>query len=121
MNDKCPSYDIEIEQGANFYWIVEYYDKIDGVETPVDLTGYDAVMQIRKTPNSDLMDEYSVSNGIITFDEENGKIIINAPAADTEAYEDDFKGVYDIKLTSPSGFVERLVRGSAVVSAEVTQ
>lgn len=116
------NYDICIQQGVNFYWIIEYYDKIDGVETPVDLTGYDVIMTIRKTAKSStLLDQYSIDGGQISLDEENGKIIINVPHAATEAYPDEFKGVYNLNIISPSNFKERLVEGNVIVSQEVEE
>ena len=118
---KC-NFDITIEQGANFYWVIYIADEIDGVETPRDLTDYDVVMPIRYTKNGDVLDEYSIDNGEITLVEAEGKIIINAEDSATELYPDDFDGVYEVKLTAPiTGFVERIVQGNAVVSAEVPE
>lgn len=115
------SYNIKIKQGANFYWPLLIVDEVDGVEVPVDLTGFDCVMQIKKTFNSSTtLDEYSITNGKITFNELLGEIFINAPAVDTAAYPDDFIGKYDIKLTDDTGFVDRIIQGDAVVDPQVT-
>lgn len=119
--DQC-TYDITIKQGANFYWQIYVVDEVDGVEVPTDLTGYSVEMQIRETyDDTDILVTYSTTNGKITLDEANGIITINDPAADTELYPSDFKGVYDVEMTSPADFVDRLIEGKSIVTPEVTR
>ena len=121
MDLQC-DYDIIIKQGADFYWQIYIVDEVDGVETATDLTGYSVEMQIRKThDDTTILATYSTSNGKITLDESNGIITINDPAAATELYEGGYKGVYDVETTAPSGFVDRVIAGQAIVTPEVTR
>lgn len=115
-------YDITIKKGANFYFLIEYYSRINGVEAPIDLTGYYVEMQIRETLNSTaIFDTYSTTNGIITLNEANGLIIVNVPYATTEIYEEGFKGVYQVEILSPSNFKDRDLGGKVLVSSEVVR
>lgn len=120
--EQC-TYDITIDQGADFYWPIEVVDEVDGVEVPVDLTGYSAEMQIRETyGDTVILATYSTANGKITLDELFGMIYIKEPYTETDDYPSDFKGVYDIKLTSPAPItVDRLIQGKAIVNPEVTR
>ena len=112
--------DIVIKQGANFYWEVEAYEEVLGVEQPRDLTNYTAEMIISETFDSDPLDTYSTAGGEISITALEGKLTINVLKAVTAAYPDNFKGVYDLKLTNPAAtFTERLLQGKAVVSEGV--
>lgn len=111
---------ITIEKGATFLYDLVWQDSN---LVPVDLTGYTARMQVRRTVNSDeaLLD-FTTENGAITLGGALGTIAIVGAAADTAAIADNIKaGVYDLELISPTGRVKRLVEGDATIKPEVTR
>lgn len=86
----------------------------------VDITGYEAKMQLRSIPS----DPYAVltlteTDGI-TIDGPSGLLAVHATAAQTA---DIIAGpyYYDLEITSPTGVVTRIVQGELVVNAEVTR
>ena len=111
-------YDLEIDQGATFQRRITWKD---GNDNPVNLEGYTARMQIRKTiRSSEVIVEATTENGFITLGGAAGTIEISIPADVTKTF--DFKrGVYDLELESAGGFVTRLLQGCVYVSAEVTR
>lgn len=111
-------YDLKIDQGADFDLTVTWRDS-NG--TPIDLTGYTAALQIRRTvdaPDPPLVD---LANGSgITLGGVAGTVDIAVPAADTRDFQPG-GGVWDLELTSPGGVVTRLLQGRVKVSPEVTR
>jgi len=110
-------HDITIEQGATFQMVVtwEYND------TPIDLTGYTARMQVRRTHKSTtaLLD-FTTENGAITLGGALGTITVVGAATLT----DDVPAkpcVYDLELVSSGGIVTRLIEGAATITPEVTR
>ena len=109
---------IVIEQGATFTWNLIWNDS---TSTPVDLTGYTARMQVRKTKAStEKLLDLTTENGGITLGGALGTIAVVASAALTEAV-DAKSGVYDLELESASGVVKRLIEGEVTISLEVTR
>lgn len=112
------TYDLYIEQGATYQLDITWKQPDDN---PVNLTGYIARMQFRKTKNSsDALFTGTTSNGIITLGGAAGTIEIRIPATTT----DDFSfgcALYDLELESAGGTVYRLVEGNVEVSKEVTR
>ena len=112
------TYDFYIEQGAT-YQLVVTWKQPDG--TPVDLTGYSARMQFRKTKTSTtVLFSGTTANGVISLGGAAGTVSITIPATST----DDFTfgcGVYDLELESAGGIVTRLIEGDVEVSKEVTR
>jgi hypothetical protein len=111
-------YDFAIEQGAttirSFVW-----KSSDG--TPVDLTGYAARMQVRRSVSAaDVLLEASTFNNRIQLDPLAGRITLVLPA-DVTAAINWTRGRYDIELVSPDGDVTRLVQGEITVSKEITR
>jgi hypothetical protein len=111
-------YDFAIEQGAttirSFVW-----KSSDG--TPVDLTGYAARMQVRRSFSAtDVLLEASTDNGRIQIDPEAGKFTLVLSASVTAAI-DWSRGRYDIELESPDGDVTRLIYGEITISKEITR
>lgn len=109
---------LTIEQGATFTKTLVWKDSNGD---PIDLSGYTARMQIRRTITScDVLVDATTENGKITLTPEEGKIDIRLEAAETEAL--DFReAVYDLELQSADGFVTRLVQGTVELSLEVTR
>lgn len=95
----------------------------DGGTTPMDLTGYTALMQVRKTHASSLvmleLGSESPKTGI-TISGVLGRLTIEVDETVTAALPA-ISAVYDLIITSPSGYVTRLLEGKFVVQAGVTR
>lgn len=112
-------YDIKIYQGQAFKLHLVWKD---GAEVPIDVTGYTARMQIRRSVrSSEVLFELSSAAGEgITLGTVNGVIDLRISAEDSSAFT--FRsGVYDLELTPPDGEVVRLIQGGVTVSPEVTR
>lgn len=86
----------------------------------VDITGYQAKMQLRSHPSdADAVLTLTETSGI-TIDGPTGTLAVHATAAQTGAI---IEGPYyfDLEITSPTDVVTRIVQGRVVVSAEVTR
>lgn len=111
-------YDIYIEQGATYNQPLVWKDSSG---TAVNVTGYTARMQIRKTIDATtIILTLTTENGRITVGGANGLITLLVSAADTAALTT-FCGVYDLEVISPAGVVTRLLEGQVEVSKEVTR
>lgn len=106
-----------LEQGADFNLNMTY--KLNGVI--VNLTGYSARMQVRKTVKSPttVLSLTSPAGGI-TLGGALGTIDIYVPAATVAAIPAG-SYVYDLELVSGGGAVKRLLQGSIPVTGEVTR
>lgn len=112
------SHDITIEQGATFQMNLVWKDSGG---TPINLTGYSARMQVRRTYKADTaMLSLTSPDGGITLGGALGTISIVASATQTAAMEP-LIGVYDLELVNPSGVVTRLMEGAVTISPEVTK
>jgi len=111
-------YDIYIEQGATYNQPLVWKDSSG---TAVNVTGYTARMQIRKTVDATtIILTLTTENGRIIVGGANGLITLLVSAADTAALTT-FCGVYDLEVISPAGVVTRLLEGQVEVSKEVTR
>lgn len=93
--------------------------KIGGI--PVDLTGYSADMQVRYATDTAVIIELSTSNGRATIDAAYGRINLHISNSDTSGLA---AGTYqyDLNLTnSVDGTVYKILQGTFIVSASVTQ
>jgi hypothetical protein len=110
--------DIIIEQGATFRYSLIWKDSDN---LPIDITGYTARMQVRKSFNSnDPLLSLTTENGGIALGGILGTIVVTATATLTAAI-DVRAGVYDLELQSASGVVTRLVEGKVTINPEVTR
>ncbi len=110
------SYDIKIYQGATFSQTFTWKDETD---TPINLTGYSARMQIRASVDSSSTLVSLTSGSGITLGGAAGTIAVLISATDTASLSQN--GVYDLELVSGSGVVTRLLQGNVIVSKEVTR
>ncbi len=111
---------LTIEQGSSFLRIVIYRDS-DG--NPVDLTGYTATMQIRRTKeSSSVIQELSTSNGYLQLGGVIGTISIILPASITDSL-DFVWGRYDLELYPGGNATQaiRLLEGKVNLSKQVTR
>lgn len=113
------TFDIIIEQGATFLMNITWKQSAGG--TPVDLTGYTARMQVRKSYNEPDPPALSLTteNGGIALGGAAGTIAITGSATLTDAMEAR-PHVYDLELVSGS-VVTRVVQGKAFVRPQVTK
>ena len=89
--------------------------------TPVNLTGYTARMQIRaKITDTTLIDEFTTANSKISIDTNTYGIVIQVDATTTAAYTFS-SGVYSLELVSPLGVVTQLCSGTVTLIKEVTR
>jgi hypothetical protein len=113
-------YNVEIDQGADWFLNVEY-ENPNG--SPVVLTSYTGALQLRSLPSdSTAVLTLTTSNGGITITGATGLVAIHATATQTRAI-DEGTYYYDLEITSPANpsVTTRLVQGQAVVSPEVTR
>jgi len=111
------TYDLLIEQGANFSQVITY--KENGLA--VDLTGYTARLQARATLESaSTLVELTTANSRIALGGAAGTITLTISATDTAALTSG-RGVYDLELVSGGGIVTRLLQGVATISRNVTR
>jgi hypothetical protein len=110
-------HNIEIEQGATWSLLLRYRAEPD---TPIDLTGATARMQVRTTYDADVaLISLTTENGRISIAGETGEITLGIDAADTEALPAGLY-VYDVEVVRGES-VTRLLAGRAKVSPEVTR
>ena len=110
-------YNTTIDQGSVWSVVLVYTDSNN---TPVNLTGYTAAMQLRQNYNSDVADlTLTTANGGISIVGATGTITINATATQTGLLDPGFY-VYDLELTSGSN-ISRLIQGQLTVAEQVTR
>lgn len=110
--------DFRIEQGAyreqSFIWK-------DNLGVPIDMTGYTARMQLRKSvTSSTVILSLTTENGGILIDALNGKITLVFKEIDTSGKKIT-DGVYDLELINVAGNTSRFLEGSFEISPEVTR
>lgn len=89
--------------------------------TPVDLTGYSARMQLRKSKaDKTVLLELSTANSKIVLGGTAGTVTVMFSKADTVGVTWT-SGVYDLELTSAGMQTVRFIEGSFVLSQEVTR
>lgn len=111
-------YNIVVKNGATFRRQMTWKTEAGN---PINLTGYTAKLQIRKSANApEAVVTLDSSNGTIELGGAAGTIVLNMSAAVTDAITLS-NGVYDLELTSPTGFVTRLLFGSVTFVKGVTR
>lgn len=109
------TYNITAYQGATFDFLATWTINA----TPVNLDGYTARMQVRRTVDADTTIISLTSSSGITLGGEAGTIAVSVTAAIME----DISGgvyVYDLELDSGAE-VTRLLQGTFTVQSEVTR
>lgn len=111
-------YDITIEQGATFRLSLVWKDSSN---VPVNLTGYTARMQVRRSYTDTVIQlAMTTESGSITLGGSAGTINVVSAATATEDIAAR-AGVYDLELMSSDGVVTRLVEGKVTIKPEVTR
>lgn len=114
------AYDIAVYQGAS--WDLFLTWSTGDPLVPVNLTGWDAALQVRTEPGSDtVLLELSTGNGRIALGGAAGTANLSVNA-ETTATLDSGVYVYDLEMyAGEGGQVVRLIMGSFSVDPEVTR
>lgn len=105
--------EIIIEQGATFSTTLNVEDSVG---TAINLYAYTANSQMRKSYYSSTA--YTITSNITGT--ANGEITLSMTAANTAALTAG-RYVYDVKITSPSNVVTRVIEGIVTVLPSVTR
>ena len=106
-------YNFTLNQGATFTRQMTVKEN----NSPLNLTGHTAAMQLRSTYDSATV-ALSMTAAVINATQ--GILSISATATATAALEEGIY-VYDLELTTSAGVVTRLLQGQVTVSPEVTR
>jgi hypothetical protein len=115
--------DLYIEQGATFQLGFVWYDgDVNQNGSPVDLTGAQGRMQIRKAQQQpSILDAVSFGpTPQITLYGNTGKIVLNLTPVDTNRLTLK-SALYDFEVEFADGRVYRLLEGKVTVSPNITQ
>lgn len=111
------TYDMILDQGSTFSNVIQI---TDSDETPLNLTGFTARMQVRPSVSSStVLLELTNANSRITITAAEGKINLSVDATTTSNLTPG-NYVYDLETVNGS-VVERILQGSFLVRAEVTR
>ena len=92
------------------------FDVIWGGSSPINVTGYQASLQIRDL-DGNLMLEMSTANGKVTVGGTDGKLTFTGTTTDSNSVTK--PGRWELELTTPTGDVYRAVSGAVSVEPEV--
>ena len=106
-------YNFTLNQGATFSRQMTVKEN----NSPLNLTGHTAAMQLRSTYDSSTV-ALSMTAAVINATQ--GILSISATATATAALEEGIY-VYDLEITTSAGVVTRLLQGQVTVSPEVTR
>ena len=104
---------IFIDAGANYSNTITV---ASAGTAPLNLTGYTVKSQIRKSYTSTIAYNFTTS----VFNAVEGKLRLELNAEQTGAIPPG-RYLYDVEITSPSGFRTRVVEGIVTVTPEITQ
>lgn len=103
-------WNIDADEGSTVIVRVRVQES-DG--TAADLTSYTGAVQVRADP----LDADTVAAGTVTFGDD-GLVQATIPASETVTWS---AGFYDVRIVSPTGVVEYIVRGKITLRPTVTQ
>lgn len=111
-------YNFSIEQGADFDLSISWATRTDGVDTLVDITGYNARWQFI-TDKGEIIEWLSTGvSPVITVDAINKKFIIAVPAVITATY-NFVTANHEFEVTAPSGKKYRFLKGYCKLETEL--
>ena len=125
---RAGKYDMTCEQGTTFIRTLAVLqpdlenDPTGETFEIMDLTGYTARMQVRRTldSTSKILDLTTENGSLdVVFQDQVNVVRIFLPADVTASV--DTSGVYDLELVNQGGEVSRLVEGNFIVVREVTR
>jgi hypothetical protein len=119
-------YTFTFEQGTTID--VEMLYKSSGSNTPIDLTGYGAKMQIKSNYADNkprtfltLSSSLNADNTGLTLGGTSGSIRLFVSAATSSAALNFDTAFYDLEITTSTGIVTRLLEGPVKIKREVTR
>jgi hypothetical protein len=108
-------YNYRIVQGDTFKNTPVW--KVNSV--PINVTGYSALMQIRKAVGGTVLATLTSANDSIVVGTVDGSFTLYMSPATTSALQTG-EWVYDLQVTAPGGTVTTLLQGGFVITAQVT-
>lgn len=108
------TFNLSIDQGADYEVTFTY---ADSSQSPIDVTGYSALMQLRVSPGDDVILSLTDLAGI-TVGTTDGTFSVFIPAVQTTALTQDCR--YDLLITDTTGHRTRLVEGAASVDLAIS-
>lgn len=100
--------------GTDEELVLRYVSEVDGIKTPIDLTGYSAVMDIM-VKDTDVVPTLSIP---AIIDNSDGLFIFKASDVDTQALLTNTRQnnyIHQVEVTNQSGEKQRLVTGKLIV------
>jgi hypothetical protein len=123
MSNKSPyvaTYDmIGVPQGADFDIEIIYQE--GAPPATIDLTGYSAVLQVKRNYDSEIILQCSTDEGTIIVDSASPNIIIKFLKEVTSALRIYSEMIYDLEITGIDGKTARIMQGKFSISREVTK
>jgi len=124
ISRKSAELGLEIEKGSTFRHTLTWKSGTAGAETPVDLTGATARMQLRQSVTAATFDyEMTTENSGITLgspDPIDGTITLYMSDSDTTGFAWT-KAVYSLEIQLANGDVRTIVRGNVTAYDETTR
>lgn len=111
-----PTTNLYMEQGSDFTRNIILEQCINGVDTPIDLTGFTAAAQMRRSYFSKTAVDFDVT----IVDAVNGTIQLSLANSETRLLRPT-RYVYDVYITSLGGIRDRVLQGTVIVTPGVTQ
>jgi tRNA threonylcarbamoyladenosine modification (KEOPS) complex Pcc1 subunit len=109
--------DITLLQGKT----IDFY-MVWGGNSPIDVTGYDACLQIRESvQNVDIISEFNIENGRVSIGGPDGRISLHMNAEESAALPAPSSGVYELEIKNADGTVYRGMYGNLKVEPEVAR
>lgn len=125
---RAGTYNFTCEQGSTFTRLIELEepdivaDPTGETYVPMNIAGYTARMQVRRTLESNTTLVYlTTENGGLTVNptEPENQLLISMSDSVTASIT--MSGVYDLEVISPEGTVSRILQGVFTLSPEVTR
>lgn len=118
--------DISMDQGSSLNYLFTLKNTHGD---PIDITGYDVRMQIRKSyGSSNVSINCTLANNKVSIsDAANGVVGLHLQPTDTalirfNAPEDDtLECVYDLEMSTPGGVTFKVAKGTFTINREVTR
>jgi len=80
-----------------------------GGDSPIDVTGYDAIMTIKdKAGDDETIASFTTTNSRVSIGTTNGLITFTMSASDSSSLTAPFKGVYEIEVTDDNSKVNNI-------------
>lgn len=111
------SYDITIDQGADWFWTIRWMvGKTRKSAVAKNVAGYSAQLKVFPDWDKPLLLTLSTAAGGATVDGPKGIFAFHATAAQTAGLPAGKKLKYEVKVTSPENVVTKLAKGIMTVT-----